>query len=338
MSLLKTDKYDLTIDLLRIISILSVVLIHVSTRDLEFDSFNLSTHFFTLFLNQVTRFAVPLFFLISAFVLELNFPQNFNYLIYLKKRFRRLFLPYLFWSAIYYFFIYLQHSKSFFQVLLTGDASYQLYFIPTLFIFYLIFPLIHHYYSILTSKKSLIFLGIIQIILLSFDYYFHIISLPYPFSVLLFNFYVFILGMFFSHHQSDITNFVFKYKNKITLSLIFLSILITSEGYLLYKITGNYLSFYSQWRPSILLYTLLIFVYFYSYFSQKKLNQSLIYFFASRAFFVFFIHVIVLESIWKYLPHLILSFTPLYFIVVTSLSYFLAFIVSKIPYLSKLTA
>lgn len=334
----KIDKYNPTVDILRIISILSVVLIHVSTRDLEFDSFNLSTHFFTLFLNQIPRFAVPLFFLISAFVLELNFPQNFNYRIYLKKRFQRLFLPYLFWSALYYFFIYPNHSKNFFQVLLTGDASYQLYFIPTLFIFYLIFPLIHHYYSFLTKKNTLIILGFIEIFLLALDYYFHFISLPYPFSVLLFNFYIFILGMFFSHHQSELISFASKYKNKILISLIFLALLITAEGYLLYKITGNYLSFYSQWRPTILLYTLLIFIYFYYFFSQKKLNQTLIYFFATKTFFVFFVHVIVLEIFWKYLFHSILSFTPVYFIMVTFLSYLLAFVTSKVPYLSKVTS
>lgn len=334
----KSDQYNPAIDLLRIISILSVVLIHVSTRDLEFDNFNLTSNFFTLFLNQIPRFAVPLFFLISAFVLELNFPQNFNYQIYLKKRFQRLFLPYLFWSSLYYFVVYPHHTKNFFQVLLTGDASYQLYFIPTLFIFYLFFPLIHHYYSILTKKNTLLILAIIEILFLAADYYFHFVSMPYPLSVLLFNFYVFILGMFFSHHHFELISFVSKYKNKIIISLIFLSLLISTEGYLLYKITGNYLSFYSQWRPTVLVYTLLVFIYFYSYFSQKKLNQTLIYFFASKAFFVFFVHVIVLESVWKYLPHSILSYTPVYFIVVTFFSYFLAFIISKIPHLSKLTA
>jgi surface polysaccharide O-acyltransferase-like enzyme len=135
MSAVKESKYNPVIDLIRTIAILAVILIHSTTKILGFFQNDLLHHPLTLFLNQSSRFAVPLFFLISAFVLELNYPQNFNYLFYLKKRFSRLFLPYFFWSLIYYYFVYTYHSQNFVSALFLGTASYQLYFITALFIF-----------------------------------------------------------------------------------------------------------------------------------------------------------------------------------------------------------
>ena len=118
------------IDALRTISILAVVLIHTTTRVLENSGYNLYTHPFTLFFNQAARFAVPMFFLISGFVLELNYHLNESFIHFLKKRFIKVFIPFLFWSLIYYFFIYTKHNSGFLEALIGGNASYQLYFIP----------------------------------------------------------------------------------------------------------------------------------------------------------------------------------------------------------------
>lgn len=325
------------INLLRIISILSVVLIHTTTKALGFYQNDLFNHPLTLFLNQSTRFAVPLFFLISAFVLELNYPKNFNYFSYLKKRFQRLFLPYLFWSAVYYFFVYTDHSQSFISALLLGDSSYQLYFIPALFIFYLFFPFFHHIFRYLNHKLILLLLIFIEIILLSYDYYYRSLPLPYPLSVFLLNFMPFILGIFACHYQKKIMTLVKKYFKLFLALNIFLSLLITVEGGNLYLKTHNYLSFYSQWRPSVFIYSLSLGAFLFYFFNKIKLNVNLINKIASYSFFVFFVHIIFLELAWKYLSHSFLSFPLILFIIVSILSYFSAFLFSKIKFLSKLT-
>src|SRR5258706_27456 len=59
-------KRDLAIDSLRTISILAVVLIHTTTRTLEASGYDLNSFSLTLILNQLSRFAVPLFFMISG--------------------------------------------------------------------------------------------------------------------------------------------------------------------------------------------------------------------------------------------------------------------------------
>jgi len=124
----KQKLYNPVVDILRILSILAVVIIHTTTRTLEMSHYALLKIPWTLFLNQAGRFAVPLFFMISGFVLELNYHLHESYLTYLKKRFSRIIIPYIFWSAIYYYLVYNQnHSANFLSSLLKGDASYQLY-------------------------------------------------------------------------------------------------------------------------------------------------------------------------------------------------------------------
>src|SRR5581483_7891153 len=102
-----------TIDVLRIISILAVIIIHTTTRTLEINGADIIRVQWTLFLNQIFRFAVPLFFMISGFVLEVSYPFHASYFTYIKKRINRIFVPYLFWSAIYYFFVYKEHTENF---------------------------------------------------------------------------------------------------------------------------------------------------------------------------------------------------------------------------------
>jgi len=153
----KQKLYNPIIDILRTISIFAVILVHTTTRTLEASSFALLKIPWTLFLNQIARFAVPLFFMIPGFVLELNYHLHENYLTYLKKRFSRIFIPYLFWSLIYYLFVYYKgRDPNFISALLRGDASYQLYFIPALLIFYLLFPLIHNFCTYILNKWLLI--------------------------------------------------------------------------------------------------------------------------------------------------------------------------------------
>ena len=99
-----TRVHDSSIDFLRLISILAVVMIHTTTRTIEASANNLAGFPLTFILNQLSRFAVPLFFLISGFVLELNYSYHSSYFVYLRKRLSRVLFPYLFWSAIYYWF------------------------------------------------------------------------------------------------------------------------------------------------------------------------------------------------------------------------------------------
>lgn len=329
----KSKIHDPAIDALRLISILAVVLIHTTTRTLEISHYDLINHQFTLFLNQAARFAVPLFFLISGFVLTLSYTPG-SYLTYLKKRLSKVLIPYVFWSFIYYFFIYKNHSDSFLKALLTGSASWQLYFIPSLLIFYLIFPVLFRFYRLLTTHLLIsLLLFIAEVLILNYDYQRHNSSIAYPLEVFLFNYFVFLFGTFAAKQMPYIAS----KRSRILLVLIpptiFMSYFVFHEGLTNYYKTWNYIYFYSQWRPSILIYTLLIFIFLYSILSRVIHNSSYIIQLSKLSFLVFFIHIIVLEALSKYL----LNYNILFFISVTVISFLIAYLIHKSKFLSALT-
>jgi surface polysaccharide O-acyltransferase-like enzyme len=345
----KQKLYNPVIDILRTISIFAVILVHTTTRAIEASSFALSKTPWTLFLNQASRFAVPLFFMISGFVLELNYHLHESYFTYLKKRFSRIFVPYLFWSIIYYFFVYYKNrDPNFLSSLLRGDASYQLYFIPALLIFYLLFPLIHNFCVYILNKWLLLVFGLIQLLILYYDYNVHPLQIYYPIGIAVLNFYVFLLGIALARNQERFKNFIRKWKLLLLFGTVAFAIFIFYEGLNGYLKTHNYLAFYSSWRPSILIYTIFLAGFLYWVFDRNFKFVSLIKAFSRLSFFVFFIHVIILEALWYGVfknvfeqSHKTITqnlwYDPLYFLTVTIISFGIAFIFHKLPKLSKLT-
>jgi len=339
-------QYKSAIDVLRILSILAVIGIHTTVRTLEISGYALQKIPFTLFLNQVFRFAVPLFFIISGFVLELSFNSNENYLTYLKKRLNRIFIPYVFWSVVYYFFVYSKNrNPNFLNSLLRGNSSYQLYFIPALLIFYLIFPFIHKYIKIIGNFWVMIFLFLTQLVLLFYDYYIHPLQLFYPLTIVLLNYFLFILGIILSRHYDLFIKFIYKWKLFLFFGSIISGCFVFYEGFSGYLKTHNYLTFYSQWRLSVLVYTIFIGGTLYYLFEKNILNSFIVKTISKLSLFVFFIHVIILEVLWYLIGVKIfqlqfaqnLWWDPIYFSAVTSISFLIAYIAHRIPYLSKLT-
>lgn len=327
---------------MRIIAILAVIAIHTTTRILEASNFNLQGYSLSLFINQASRFAVPLFFMISGFVLELNYSYNQSYLGYLQKRLAKIFLPYFFWSFIYYFFVYTKHTISFFTTLLFGAASYQLYFIPTLIIFYILFPLVHKNYRFIANKWILIILGLAQLFFLYQEYYIEPLPYFYPVSIALLNFYIFILGAVASRNLSFLQK-IGRWKILMTILTLAMAFIVFFEGKLLYLKTHNYLFFYSQWRPSVFIYSIILAGLMYVLFSKNDLNTIFVKNLSRLSFFVFFIHVIVLETFWYVFGRGAFSNTPetlfnlLFFLCVIGASYAIAYLAHKIPYLLKLS-
>jgi len=341
-------QYVKSIDSLRVLSILAVILIHTTTRTLEAAKFNLVGFPVTIFLNQIARFAVPLFILISGFVLETSFNPNLGYISFLKKRFSKIFIPYVFWSAIYYLFVYAQNRENFFHVLLKGNASYQLYFIPTLCIFYLIFPFLHKIYKIISNKIFLTLLFIFQIWLLYQDYFVTEFRLVDPLHIAILGYFFFIIGIVAARNKNEINLFVHKWKVLLLLATSGMGIYVFREGIGRFLATGNYLSYYSQWRPSILIYTIFLGLIFFHLFEKTKLQFSAVEKLSRLSFLVFFIHIIILEATWSLFGKSLFSlingnifgkalFDLIFFGTTVSASFFIAFILHKIPKLYRLT-
>lgn len=346
--MVKERPYVKALDSLRVISISAVVLVHTTTRTIEAAKDNLLGFPWTLFLNQIGRFSVPLFFIVSGFALELNYDYHSSYFAYLKKRAVRVLIPFVFWSLIYYYFIYTNNHDNLLWVLFTGNASYQLYFIPTLIIFYLIFPLLHKIYSVIANKWVFLFLTLSEIALLYKDYFIKEFNYPDPIHIAMLAYIYFIAGMVAARNKEKIIVFVRKLKIPLILVALASGFYVFFEGLNGFLATQNYLTFYSTWRPSTFVYSVAAAAILFYLFDKSHLQFEIAKKLSNRSFFVFFVHVIVLESVWSVFGHSLFNslstsplgkaiFDPIFFAIVLFISFLIAVLVRKIPYASKIT-
>lgn len=131
------------LDYVRAISMLGVIAIHVSSTFVNMQSNLMIAGMNPAFiLNQVVRFAVPLFILLSG--LSLGFTKaNLSYPVFLKSRCVKILIPYLVWSALYWLAYHRgQGFPAFAKALLCGGASSHLYFIIIMLQLYLLYPLL----------------------------------------------------------------------------------------------------------------------------------------------------------------------------------------------------
>ncbi len=130
---------------IKAIAISAVIILH--TLSLFPESIYTSSPYRLLFItiNQVCRFSVPAFLILSGYGLSQKyFHQNISPINFLKSRIKKLFPLYFVWSVI--FLITFQISNTWFyndinvwKNILWGNTDYHLYFIPLIFQFYLIF-------------------------------------------------------------------------------------------------------------------------------------------------------------------------------------------------------
>ncbi|MBR1578949.1 MAG: acyltransferase [Selenomonadaceae bacterium] len=134
------------IEYMRGISMLGVIGIHIGSQYITNPLANVNL---VALFEIVTRFAVPIFFFISAFGLfyRLDPDAPFDYKNFMRRRFKTVLIPYLAWSLFY-----LLHDGLFYRVgfpapdyllkiLFFGVAKYQLYFLVILLWFYALMPL-----------------------------------------------------------------------------------------------------------------------------------------------------------------------------------------------------
>jgi len=135
------------IDYARVVAMVSVILIHVTSTYIGFESdFKILDMNIAFILNQVTRFAVPLFILLSGISMNLSAASG-NFESFYRKRIFKIGIPYILWFLIY--FAYNNHSdlnaitvSSFAKSFLLGQVAPHLYFIIILLQFYLLLPLL----------------------------------------------------------------------------------------------------------------------------------------------------------------------------------------------------
>lgn len=127
------------LDYVRVLAMLGVIAIHVTGSFVYAQSswslWGMAPGFL---LNQVVRFAVPLFMILSG--LSLGFVEAGSWAGFLRSRLLKQLPPYLVWSLVYWFFYHRGTAAGLGSALLWGTAAVHLYFIVIVFQFYLFYP------------------------------------------------------------------------------------------------------------------------------------------------------------------------------------------------------
>ena len=135
-------------DLLRIIAVFFVIAIHVTSVGIKDYSMNSTVWVFCLALNSLSRWAVPVFYMISGMFL-LNPDRKFEVKEFYKKNVLRIVRCIVFWGFLYSMldqFLYGTIStKSIaiaFYGILTDGTGYHLWFLYTLLLLYIATPVL----------------------------------------------------------------------------------------------------------------------------------------------------------------------------------------------------
>lgn len=337
------DKRDYAIDFIRLVSIIAVVVIHTSTYFLDVTRPFTFTFYFLHAINQLVRFAVPLFFAISGFLLAKHYQNIPGVITFYKRRLSKILVPYFFWSLIYFLIIFpnpinLVFSRIFLHDLITGDSSYQLYFIPAIFLLYIIFPLIIRSKKIFLTGWFIILLGIVETALMSYVYFFEPkIGIISPIPNAIYNFFPFILGIFAALKINDFKDFLKKKINIFKFISAALFIIIFSESIFMFAATGKPMYLRDQWRISVMLYGVSTGALFY-YFYQERWNKTVNYL-SGFSFGVFFVHAAILHNMliifYKFKLYDLGSFI-ISLALTIALSFLFSILFSKIGVLNKL--
>jgi surface polysaccharide O-acyltransferase-like enzyme len=132
MSRIGNKARNSNVDLIKFICAFGVICIH--TQNSTFEAGLIGDFFSPL--------SVPFFFLI-ALVFFISGFKTVDLAVIANKNWRRIIVPYLFWTAIYFLLIMVKHhltnqnsSSEWWQVLFYGSSAVQLYYIPKLLIMF----------------------------------------------------------------------------------------------------------------------------------------------------------------------------------------------------------
>ncbi|PKM78788.1 MAG: hypothetical protein CVU90_00510 [Firmicutes bacterium HGW-Firmicutes-15] len=267
------------------------------------------------FVNQWVRFAVPLFIIMSGFLLY-NADLKTGFLpraAFYRKRLGKILGPYLIWTLMYGSLNYLVsgaphqlHLLIIFWAkhLLWGTAYYHLYFLVIILQLYVLYPFLRNQLKkryIIWMVTSFILTFTTQIIL--YLNMMNLITLPVSYqSLYLVAFpgwiFYFMLGMSAALNQDTWEHFL--REHEVLLGLVYL----ISLGILLLdsRVTSTYAS---SIRPSVVLYTVSSYFFFYAAaLRSKTVLPSSVSWLSHQSFLIFLMHPLVLMILILMAPRL----------------------------------
>ncbi|MDF2564709.1 MAG: putative rane-associated acyltransferase [Massilibacillus sp.] len=344
------------IEYIRGISMLGVIGIHTGSQYLSNQLSNI--HLVALF-EIVTRFSVPIFFFVSAFGLfyNLNLNEKFNYVQFMKKRFKTVLIPYLSWSFIYlmhYTLTYGDYSPwsitTILFYLFFGLSSYQLYFLVILLWFYALMPI----WIWMIKRMTVVKLALLLVFQIVFDYYSSFILSPNSSSKLINTFieyrlnyivlhyiFIFIWGGYCAVHYEAFHAKLQKYYKLLSSSFIVsLASLLGYYYYLIYYeqyTAESAINTAHQLSPAGIFYTIGATLFFFGIFTFAKIPNPLHSFLSilgKHSYFAYLFHPFAISYLYLtigYTGHLMTApITIVFYLAVAAISILVAMLMRSI--------
>lgn len=295
------------IDFLRVFATFCVVVLHSYAPYFEdFYIYGTKSWWAVNVLAAFTRWGVPVFFMISGYLL-LNDTREIKIRKFIRKRLSKVLIPLAFWSIWYYSNSVLMASRAFdlsdlILNFFSNKISYHLWFVYTISGLYLCVPIIKNIISPKDDTRIWYFFGVIFVTTTIFPFISKIVGTWVVITAPIFNGY---LGWFLYGYLLNRIDFDKKKRIIIYLTAIALGVIGAIGTFLLsnyYKIDGFFNGGY-QLNTYIITTAIYIFVKydFTQIIKSKKLN-SLAFIMGKLSYGVYLIHVLVLLKIQMYLP------------------------------------
>jgi len=326
-------------DQLRVLATVSVLLLHVSAPILyQYGKISITYWWIGNVFDSAVRFCVPVFLMLSG---ALILPKYKELNDFIRKRFSRIFLPFLFWSIIYlanniltkWHEGNLMHGEELSNYLLIQfkkGTSYHLWYIYMIIGLYLFFPIISKWISN-ASRNEVVYFILIWFGILLMNLPFMKIYLP-QIDFAYFSGYIGypILGYYLSQLPKKSL-----YRN-ISFALFFIGILITIFAtYAMTKRTGIYYpQYYNFLSPNVLISSIGVFLFIFN--SNFQNINPIISSISKYSYGIYLSHVFVLFYLsksginWTFVHPLIgIPFTTFLGL---SFSLLITIVLNKIPY------
>lgn len=332
------------IDLLRVVSAFNVVLLHATAYKIyevtgyEWNEF--------VVLNSFTRFAVPVFFMVSGAV---GVRENFS-LSDLVRRIARISLPLIFWSVMCYIYVNVYSGGMFDVVEMTkaiifDKSMYHLWFLYSLLSVVILLPFLRRALLNMALDEWRYFMYLIctviflRTLLIMFGF-----SLPTSFAFLPTCVIYYCLGYYFSKNDIVLKN--------LTIGVLGITSFAVTAALTIYysRVNTALTEFYLCMESiNVFIFSLSFFVFIkrncerYRYMCDSFIIRRGVEFLSSGTFGCYLIHVVVLDKVYLQLfnhDYYISSYPILASIVVAIIAFciscILGAVLSRLPYCRKI--
>ena len=325
------------ISLFEVILCLCVVMIHVLSGCINGYTKGTALSVASFSLSRGITFAVPAFIMSSAIKMSYKFSDGkIDYLKFMAGRIKKVYLPYLMWSVVYY--LYFVFHRNYFpfsikEMLLyafNGEIAAPFYFIIVIMQFYILMPLWIKIFKKLSPKCGILIAVCITVLSKYLTYGMDINNRIFL------NYLIFwIMGCYIGSNYSRSIEFVLKYKKYFFMSAVFFTVLYVAMAYM--EFMGMFNMFITEIIKlifcavsSVALLSVCIAIDRKSESGLNKKVMCLVNQLAPTTFYVYLIHCLIIFETDNIGQMLGISSVTLLFIIRFFVAYILSFVVSKL--------